>query len=61
MFVRILKLLADTGGQMALCCMNVGVEEVFNFAGLDAVFSIYPTRDDAVKALASTLSSAQPE
>ncbi len=43
------------GGAMVLCDMNVAVEEVFNFAGLDSVFRIYPTMAEAQEGVAALL------
>lgn len=43
------------GGTMVLCEMNVAVEEVFRFAGLDTVFRIYASVPEAVEALGAIL------
>lgn len=53
LFVKILKHIEEIGGKMALCGMNIGVEEVFQFAGLDTVFKIFPTRDEAIRSFPS--------
>ena len=47
------KDLQGKGGHMVLCEMNVAVEEVFRFAGLDAVFRIYPTEREATESFAA--------
>ncbi|MDX2175330.1 MAG: STAS domain-containing protein [Candidatus Sumerlaeia bacterium] len=47
------KDLQAKGGHMVLCEMNVSVEEVFRFAGLDAVFRIYATEREASESLAA--------
>ncbi len=41
------------GGEMVLCEMNVAVEEVFQFAGLDTVFRIYREEKEAFAAICS--------
>ena len=51
--VSLLKKIHKDGGQMALCGMNIAVEEVFSFAGLDTVFQIYMTEEEALEALDS--------
>ncbi|HOE64394.1 MAG TPA: STAS domain-containing protein [Candidatus Sumerlaeota bacterium] len=53
LFVKIFKHVEEAGGKLVLCGMNIAVEEVFQFAGLDAVFKIFPIRDEAVRFFAS--------
>ncbi len=48
--VSALKEIQQQGGNMMLCNMNISVEEVFQFAGLDGVFQIYQTPEDAFRA-----------
>ncbi|MEQ8821587.1 MAG: STAS domain-containing protein [Sumerlaeia bacterium] len=43
----------EQGGEMVLCEMNVGVEEVFEFSGLNDVFKIYREEDDALQAVSA--------
>lgn len=47
------KEVQQKGGEMSLCEMNVAVEDVFRFAGLDTVFRIFPNEAQAIEALAS--------
>lgn len=49
--VSALKKVTEAKGKMALVNMNVAVEEVFQFAGLDTVFAIYPGLQEGLKAL----------
>lgn len=43
------------GGTMVLCDMNVSVEEVFRFAGLDSIFRIYTTKAEALDGVSAIL------
>jgi len=49
--VTLFKKVNESGGKMALASMNVAVEEVFQFAGLDTVFQIFQTPEEGVQAL----------
>jgi anti-sigma B factor antagonist len=49
--VTLFKKVNESGGKMALASMNIAVEEVFQFAGLDTVFQIFPTVEEATRAL----------
>jgi anti-anti-sigma factor len=50
-FVSAVKKLHPAGSKIALCAMNVQVEEIFIFAGFDTMFPIHRDRDAAVKFL----------
>ncbi|MCB2155877.1 STAS domain-containing protein [bacterium] len=52
--VAALNDIQEKGGAMVLCDMNVAVEEVFQFAGLDTVFRIYREEDEAYSELAKS-------
>lgn len=49
--VSLFKKVNESGGKMALARMNIAVEEVFGFAGLDTVFSIFQTVEEGVENL----------
>ena len=51
------KRLRPTGGSLALVCTDQNISKIFEITGLDRVFTIYPTRDEA---LAKTGASSQP-
>jgi anti-sigma B factor antagonist len=42
------KRLRTNGGQLALVCSDRNITKIFEITGLDRVFSIYATRDEAV-------------
>ncbi len=42
------KRLRSTGGQLALVCADRNITKIFEITGLDRVFAIYATRDEAV-------------
>jgi anti-sigma B factor antagonist len=42
------KRLRPNGGQLALICNDRNITKIFEITGLDRVFTIYPTRDEAV-------------
>jgi anti-anti-sigma factor len=50
-FVAATKKLHPAGSIIALCCMNVQVEEIFIFAGFDSIFPIHRDREAAVAML----------
>ncbi len=50
-FVAAVKKLHPAGSRIALCAMNVQVEEIFLFAGFDTMFPIHRDREAAVKFL----------
>ena len=45
------KRLRPTGGSLALVCTDQNISKIFEITGLDRVFTIYSTRDDALKKL----------
>jgi anti-sigma B factor antagonist len=42
------KRLRTNGGQLSLVCSDRNITKIFEITGLDRVFTIYPTRDEAV-------------
>ena len=51
------KRLRTNDGQLSLVCSDRNITKIFEITGLDRVFTIYPTRDEAV---AKTSSPGQP-
>jgi anti-sigma B factor antagonist len=51
------KRLRTNDGQLSLVCSDRNITKIFEITGLDRVFTIYPTRDEAV---AKASSSGQP-
>jgi anti-sigma B factor antagonist len=51
------KRLRAQDGRLALVCSDRNITKIFEITGLDRVFTIYPTRDEA---LAKTGASSQP-
>jgi anti-sigma B factor antagonist len=47
------KRLRPNGGQLSLVCSDRNITKIFEITGLDRVFAIYPTRDEALQAVAS--------
>jgi len=45
------KRLRTNDGQLSLVCSDRNITKIFEITGLDRVFTIYPTRDDAVSKL----------
>ena len=45
------KRLRPTGGSLALVCTDQNISKIFEITGLDRVFTIYPTREDAIAKL----------
>src|SRR5262249_26064327 len=50
------KRLRPEGGQLSLICSDRNIVKIFEITGLDRVFTIYGTRDEALAALASASS-----
>jgi anti-sigma B factor antagonist len=50
------KRLRTNDGQLSLVCSDRNITKIFEITGLDRVFTIHPTREEAV----SKLSSGQP-
>jgi anti-sigma B factor antagonist len=51
------KRLRTNDGQLSLVCSDRNITKIFEITGLDRVFTIYPSRDEAVSTLQS---SSQP-
>jgi len=47
------KRLRPAGGQLSLVCNDRNITKIFEITGLDRVFTIYPTRNEALSAVAS--------
>jgi anti-sigma B factor antagonist len=47
------KRLRPEGGQLSLVCSDRNITKIFEITGLDRVFTIYSTRDEALSALDS--------
>jgi len=45
------KRLRPNEGQLSLVCSDRNITKIFEITGLDRVFTIYPTREEAVSAL----------
>ena len=45
--------LRPKGGQLSLVCDDRNITKIFEITGLDRVFTIYPTREEALAAVAS--------
>jgi len=45
------KRLRTNEGQLSLVCSDRNITKIFEITGLDRVFTIYPTRDEAVSKL----------
>ena len=48
------KRLRPNGGQLSLVCNDRNITKIFEITGLDRVFTIYPTRDEALAAVGSS-------
>ena len=51
------KRLRTNDGQLSLVCNDRNITKIFEITGLDRVFEIYPTREDALEQIGS---SSQP-
>jgi len=47
------KRLRPSGGTLAIVCSNQNISKIFEITGLDRVFPIHDSRDDALSALAA--------
>jgi anti-sigma B factor antagonist len=47
------KRLRTNDGQLSLVCSDRNITKIFEITGLDRVFTIYPTRDEAVSQVKS--------
>jgi anti-sigma B factor antagonist len=52
------KRLRTNDGQLSLVCSDRNITKIFEITGLDRVFTIYPTREDAVAALGGVAETA---
>jgi anti-sigma B factor antagonist len=48
------KRLRTNDGQLSLVCSDRNITKIFEITGLDRVFTIYPTREEAVSEVASS-------
>ena len=48
------KRLRTNDGQLSLVCSDRNITKIFEITGLDRVFTIYPTRDEALAKLGTT-------
>jgi anti-sigma B factor antagonist len=48
------KRLRTNDGQLSLVCNDRNITKIFEITGLDRVFTIYPTRDEAVSKLSAS-------
>ncbi len=48
------KRLRTNDGQLSLVCSDRNITKIFEITGLDRVFTIYPTREEAVAKLSSS-------
>jgi anti-sigma B factor antagonist len=48
------KRLRTNEGQLSLVCSDRNITKIFEITGLDRVFTIYPTRDEAIAQVKST-------
>ncbi len=51
------KRLRPTGGHLSLVCSDRNITKIFEITGLDRVFAIHETRDEALSALAAGATS----
>jgi anti-sigma B factor antagonist len=52
------KRLRPNGGQLLLVCSDRNITKIFEITGLDRVFTIHATRDEAVEAISEARPSA---
>jgi anti-sigma B factor antagonist len=52
------KRLRPNGGTLSIVCSDQNITKIFEITGLDRVFTIYPTRSEALEKLDSTESPA---
>ena len=48
------KRLRTNEGQLSLVCSDRNITKIFEITGLDRVFAIYPTRDEALELIGSS-------
>ncbi|HNS17983.1 MAG TPA: STAS domain-containing protein [Bacteroidales bacterium] len=44
-----LKKINSVKGMFVLCCLQENIREIFEISGFTSIFSIYPTREEALK------------
>ena len=49
-----IKRLRANEGQLSLVCSDRNITKIFEITGLDRVFTIYPTREEAVEKISSS-------
>src|SRR5213593_2629585 len=49
-----IKRLRTNDGELSLVCNDRNITKIFEITGLDRVFTIYPTRDEAVSKLSAS-------
>jgi anti-sigma B factor antagonist len=49
--------LRQAGGDLKLCCLSDKIARVFRMAGLDTIFDIFPTENQAAQAFLTTPNS----
>ena len=52
------KRLRPNGGSLSIVCSDQNITKIFEITGLDRVFTIYPTREEALEHVGSTESPA---
>jgi anti-sigma B factor antagonist len=52
------KRLRTGEGELSLVCSDRNITKIFEITGLDRVFTIYPTREEAIEQIAAAGSSA---
>ena len=52
------KRLRSNDGQLSLVCSDRNITKIFEITGLDRVFTIYPSRNEAVAAMSSSRATA---
>ena len=52
------KRLRTNDGQLSLVCSDRNITKIFEITGLDRVFTIYPTRDEALSKIGTGQASA---
>ena len=54
------KRLRTNDGQLSLVCSDRNITKIFEITGLDRVFTIYPTRDEAISKLHAAAADQPP-
>jgi anti-sigma B factor antagonist len=52
------KRLRSNDGELSLVCNDRNITKIFEITGLDRVFAIYPTREEAIQQVAPAGSSS---